>query len=70
MTQHQLTVIHLSTQDNFNGTPWPPDGGDLWSVVARANGVTRWRRVALLEITRVALAAGDTRSSGGTNRKK
>jgi hypothetical protein len=70
MTQHQLTVVHASTEDNFNGTPWPPDGADFWSVVDRANGTTKWRRIALTEITRVVLAARDARPiDGGKNRR-
>jgi hypothetical protein len=36
-----LVVFYETTQDNCNGSPWPPDGHDLWSVVARANGSTR-----------------------------
>jgi hypothetical protein len=68
MSPH-LTVVHASTEDNFDGTPWPPDGDDFWSIVGHANGVTKWRRVALTEITRVALAASDARSSGGTTSK-
>ena len=66
MTQHQLTVVHADTQDNLNGQPWPPDGNDHWSVVDRANGTTKWRRIALTEITRVVLAASDARLHGGT----
>jgi hypothetical protein len=69
MTQHRLTIIHADTEDNTNGTPWAPDGGDFWSVVERTRGVTKWRRIALMEITRVVLAASDTRSSGGTTTK-
>jgi hypothetical protein len=61
-----FTVIHANTEDNINGAPWPPDGADFWSIVDRTNGVTRWRRIALMEITRVALAASNARSSGGT----
>jgi hypothetical protein len=53
----------------MNGTPWPPDGNDLWSVVGRANGITKWRRIALMEITRIALVANDARLHGGTMTK-
>ena len=42
-----LIVSYDTTQDNLDGSPWPPDGGDLWSVVKRANGSTTWRRVTL-----------------------
>jgi len=41
-------VTYTRTSDNFNGSAWPPDGDGFWSIVARANGVTTWRRVALV----------------------
>jgi hypothetical protein len=65
MTVPQLTVAHAATEDNFNGTPWPPDGNDFWSVVERTNGTTKWRRIALTEITRIALAARDAHPIDG-----
>jgi hypothetical protein len=40
-----LTIIHTITQDNFDGSPWPPDGSDLWCVVSRVNGHTTWRHI-------------------------
>jgi hypothetical protein len=65
MTAPQLTVVHASTEDLPNGAPWPPDGNDHWSVVDRADGTTKWRRIALTEITRVVLAASDARPIDG-----
>jgi hypothetical protein len=48
MTGHYaLVVIHEITEDNLDGSPWPPDGNDLWSVVMRANDRTKWRRITL-----------------------
>jgi hypothetical protein len=61
-----LAVIYETTDNNLDGQPWPPDGNDLWCVVERGQGVMHWRRIALMEITRVVLAASDARSVGGT----
>jgi hypothetical protein len=45
----RLLIVYAVTDDNFNGSPWMPDGSasDFWAVVARANGHTKWRRVAI-----------------------
>jgi hypothetical protein len=40
-----FTIIHTITQDNFDGSPWPPDSADCWTVVSRAGGFTRWRNI-------------------------
>jgi hypothetical protein len=40
-----LSIIYETTADNFDGSPWPPEGSDLWCVVSRAGGFTRWRRI-------------------------
>jgi len=54
----RLAIIYETTDDLPDGQPWPPDGKDFWSLVApRANGVTRWRRIALTEVARAAIAA-------------
>jgi hypothetical protein len=42
-----LCIIHVRTQDNTNGEPWPPDGDGLWSVVRRERGLTVWRHISL-----------------------
>jgi hypothetical protein len=42
-----LVVLYETTENNFDGSSWPPDGNDLWSVVSRANGSTTWRRIML-----------------------
>ncbi len=42
-----LIIIYAVTQDNFDGSPWPPDGNDFWSVVRRTNNFTTWRHVTL-----------------------
>jgi hypothetical protein len=43
----RFSIEYQTTQDNLNGSPWPPDGDDYWCAVARTNGSTRWRRIAL-----------------------
>jgi hypothetical protein len=43
----QLAIYYEATQDNSDGSPWPPDGADFWSVVTRANGSTTWRRIGI-----------------------
>jgi hypothetical protein len=56
-----IRIHYEITQDNFDGSPWPPDGADLWVVVRRGRvgvawdldspdtpaGFTKWRRIAL-----------------------
>jgi hypothetical protein len=54
-----LVITYAVTQDNFNGTPWMPDGDDFWSVVARDRGRTKWRRITAASNTHVTLAAND-----------
>jgi len=49
MNSPALVVFYETTQDNGDGSPWPPDGKDLWSIVSRANGSTRWRRITLAQ---------------------
>jgi hypothetical protein len=51
VTPFALQVTYATTQDNFSGEPWPPDGNDYWAVVARARGFTKWRRITLVETT-------------------
>lgn len=61
-----LIITYTVTQDNFNGTPWMPDGDDFWSVVDRGHGRTKWRRItAAANQTRVTLAANGARISPG-----
>jgi hypothetical protein len=47
VTPFALTITYATTQDNFDGQPWPPDGADFWAIVARGGGLTRWRRIFL-----------------------
>jgi hypothetical protein len=47
VTPLALTITYATTQDNFDGQPWPPDGADYWAIVARGGGFTRWRRIFL-----------------------
>ena len=42
-----ITLTYQTTEDNLDGSPWPPDGDDHWCVVDRANGRTRWRLIHL-----------------------
>jgi hypothetical protein len=49
MTSPALIVLYEVTQDNCDGAPWPPDGKDFWSVVARRYGSTIWRRITLAQ---------------------
>ena len=42
-----LTISYATTDDLPSGQPWMPDGRDFWSVVSRANGTTKWRRLSL-----------------------
>jgi hypothetical protein len=46
-----LNLIYQTTEDNLDGSPWPPDGNDYWAVVKRANGQTKWRRIFLKKST-------------------
>jgi hypothetical protein len=63
-----LVISYARTEDNFNGTPWMPDGCDLWSIVKRERGRTIWRRITAA--SRVDLAAnGACVPPGGKNRK-
>jgi hypothetical protein len=43
----EIRFSYAVTVDNFNGEPWPPDGDDLWSIVGRVDGFTKWRRLIL-----------------------
>jgi hypothetical protein len=64
-----LVITYAVTDDNFNGEPWMPDGSDIWAIVTRGHGRTKWRRITAT--SRVDLAANDARiSPGGTNRKQ
>ena len=68
-----ITLIYQTTEDNLDGSPWPPDGNDHWCIVDRANGRTKWRRIFLkkspaktslhvqqiTKAARAALMAGD-----------
>jgi hypothetical protein len=45
MSTPALTIAYTITQDNFDGSPWPPDGSDLWCVISRAGGFTKWRHI-------------------------
>ena len=47
MTIFRLIIIYDTTEDNCDGSPWPPDDDDNWAVVRRMNGRTKWRRIAL-----------------------
>jgi hypothetical protein len=61
-----LVITYAVTEDNFNGTRMP-DGDDLWSIVARGHGRTKWRRITAA--TYVTLAANDVRvPPGGANK--
>jgi hypothetical protein len=42
-----LIITYAVTDDNFNGSPWMPDGSDFWAIVARGRGRTKWRRLTL-----------------------
>jgi hypothetical protein len=42
-----FTISYVVTEDCPDGQPWPPDGDDLWCVVARTHDFTRWRRITL-----------------------
>jgi hypothetical protein len=42
-----VTLIYRTTEDNLDGSPWPPDGGDHWCIVSRANSQTKWWLIRL-----------------------
>jgi hypothetical protein len=42
-----IVITYTVTIDNFDGSPWMPDGDDFWSIVARTRDRTKWRRVDL-----------------------
>jgi hypothetical protein len=46
-----LFIIYETTDDNLDGSPWPPDGDGAWAVVKRDRdrAVTTWRRIALTQ---------------------
>jgi hypothetical protein len=56
-----LVITYAVTEDNFNGTPWVPDGpaSDFWAIVARSHGRTKWRRITTA--SRVDLVANGVR---------
>lgn len=65
-----LTITHAITEDLPDGQPWPPDGDGFWSIVRRANGCTKWRRV-ILQMPTSILPLNDVRTaSGGTKAKR
>ncbi len=43
-----LSIKYDVTEDLPDGQAWPPDGDGFWSAVSRADGCTRWRRIALI----------------------
>jgi hypothetical protein len=51
MTSPALVVLYEITQDNLDGSPWPPCGRDHWSIVKRERGHTTWRRFAFTNQT-------------------
>jgi hypothetical protein len=42
-----FAISYFVTEDDPDGQPWPPNGDDLWRVIARSHGFTRWRRITL-----------------------
>ena len=44
--RRQKTSPYSITEDNLDGSPWPPDGNDDWRMVYRACGLTVWRRLS------------------------
>jgi hypothetical protein len=60
-----LAIAYAITRDNFDGSPWMPDGSDYWAIVARKRGRTKWRRIVLHHFPRRRLARsveGSTRA--------
>jgi hypothetical protein len=51
VSSRSLVIIHETTAD-FGERPWPPLGGDYWSIVKRERGLTTWRRFALVKTIR------------------
>jgi hypothetical protein len=51
-------ISYFVTEDLPGGRPWPPDGDDLWCVVARSHGFTRWRRIGLQQKQSITVALG------------
>jgi hypothetical protein len=59
-----MIITYATTDDNFNGSPWMPDGDAFWSIVTRDRGHTIWRRIAAAadnNPSRVILAANGAR---------
>ena len=46
-----LNIMHSITCDALDGQPWPPpdNATALWVIVRRANGVTLWRSVQIVQ---------------------
>ena len=42
--RRRLRPIYQATEDNCDGSPWLPDGNDLWHMVYRDCGYTLWKR--------------------------
>jgi hypothetical protein len=40
-----MIIEYATTDDNFNGSPWMPDGADYCAIVGRDRGHTKWRRI-------------------------
>jgi hypothetical protein len=51
-------ISYFVTEDYPDDQPWPPDGDDLWCVVARSHGFTRWRRISLQQKQSPIVALG------------
>ena len=48
-TAPQLVIKYAVTENNFDGSPWPPDGADYWAVVSSVpeHALTIWRHVGI-----------------------
>jgi hypothetical protein len=56
-----ITLIYQTTEDNLDGSPWPPDGNDHWCIVNRANGQTKWRLIRISPLRAPIVAANGPR---------
>lgn len=64
-----LAIEYQVTEDLPNGTLWPPDGADFWSVVVRCSGFTRWRQIYLTKQSDVVALGGGLQSNSVRKRK-
>jgi prophage regulatory protein len=65
-TSSALLIVYETTQDNFSGEPWVPDGEALWGIAHRERGTTTWRRFALVKQSSAMTLTPDCPNQGAS----